>query len=524
MLALLPASAAANSDTQIIVKRDPGLTAAERADIRADADVRLVETLPPAAHRGRDRASPATSPTRCATSTPTRTSSTPSSTAGQRDPRHVADQWGLDDRQIATVGAVDAVMDIAGREPRAPGRQPSPSSTPASTRPSRPRGPGSLPGCDWVDDGRVRDRRRRPRHARGGHDRRRARQRRGRRRRGARARASCRCASWTTTAAARLRHRRGVRLRRRATDVRDRQRELRRRRAPTQSSSDAAIARRPRRCSWSRAGNGGRRQRRHRRDARSYPCAYDLPNVLCVGATRPTTTSAAAFSNYGERRGRRFAPGVRHRVDRARRRLRPEFGYLDGVRLHARAPAWRRCMLARRRADLRPSSVTRRSSLGPNTAAALADSEVGARTPALSNVSGCSTNNGADGDRVLDRADSCADRRAQSSWRPRSGHATSTASSTTSRRRAPTSRPGDNSEDGCPYRGARQRHGPPTDTADNCDDASNPGQVRQRPRRRRRRLRSRHRAVMTIDVDGKLARRRRARTRPVRRRPARDGC
>jgi subtilisin family serine protease len=45
MLALIPASAAANTETRIIVKRDPGLSAAERHDIRADADVRYVESL-----------------------------------------------------------------------------------------------------------------------------------------------------------------------------------------------------------------------------------------------------------------------------------------------------------------------------------------------------------------------------------------------------------------------------------------------------------------------------------------------
>jgi subtilisin family serine protease len=45
-LALLPASAAATPTTQIIVKREAGLSAAERADLRADADVRFVETLP----------------------------------------------------------------------------------------------------------------------------------------------------------------------------------------------------------------------------------------------------------------------------------------------------------------------------------------------------------------------------------------------------------------------------------------------------------------------------------------------
>ena len=42
-----------NATTRIIVKRDPGLSSAEQRDIRADADVRLVDTLPPAAHRGR---------------------------------------------------------------------------------------------------------------------------------------------------------------------------------------------------------------------------------------------------------------------------------------------------------------------------------------------------------------------------------------------------------------------------------------------------------------------------------------
>jgi len=46
LIALLPASAAANSSTRIIVKREAGLIAAERSDIRADAEVRFVENLP----------------------------------------------------------------------------------------------------------------------------------------------------------------------------------------------------------------------------------------------------------------------------------------------------------------------------------------------------------------------------------------------------------------------------------------------------------------------------------------------
>jgi subtilisin family serine protease len=42
---VLPASAAADEQTRIIVQRDGGLSAAERRDIRADAGVRLVDTL-----------------------------------------------------------------------------------------------------------------------------------------------------------------------------------------------------------------------------------------------------------------------------------------------------------------------------------------------------------------------------------------------------------------------------------------------------------------------------------------------
>jgi Subtilase family/Thrombospondin type 3 repeat len=43
---VLPGTALADTTTEIIVKRDAGLTAAERADIRADAQVRLVEPGP----------------------------------------------------------------------------------------------------------------------------------------------------------------------------------------------------------------------------------------------------------------------------------------------------------------------------------------------------------------------------------------------------------------------------------------------------------------------------------------------
>ena len=46
MLAAIPASAAASTTTQIFVQREAGLTSAERRDIRADADVRFVGSVP----------------------------------------------------------------------------------------------------------------------------------------------------------------------------------------------------------------------------------------------------------------------------------------------------------------------------------------------------------------------------------------------------------------------------------------------------------------------------------------------
>ena len=46
LLVLLPQAAAADTSTRIIVQREPGLSAAERADIRKDADVRFTSALP----------------------------------------------------------------------------------------------------------------------------------------------------------------------------------------------------------------------------------------------------------------------------------------------------------------------------------------------------------------------------------------------------------------------------------------------------------------------------------------------
>ena len=48
----LPAEALASD---IVVRRDPGLTAAERADVRADAGVKLERMLPLAEHRAGER-------------------------------------------------------------------------------------------------------------------------------------------------------------------------------------------------------------------------------------------------------------------------------------------------------------------------------------------------------------------------------------------------------------------------------------------------------------------------------------
>ncbi len=64
--------------TEIIVRREPGLSAAERADVRAGADVALERRSTLAGHRGRPRGFRATWPRPSPSSTATPTSSTPS--------------------------------------------------------------------------------------------------------------------------------------------------------------------------------------------------------------------------------------------------------------------------------------------------------------------------------------------------------------------------------------------------------------------------------------------------------------
>ena len=50
----------------------------------------------------------------------------------------------------------------------------------------------------------------------------------------------------------------------------------------------------------------------------TYPCAYDLPNLICVGAT-DERDGLAAFSNHGPATIEIGAPGRVHPLDRLRR-------------------------------------------------------------------------------------------------------------------------------------------------------------------------------------------------------------
>ena len=180
-LALLPASAAATPTTQIIVKREPGLSGAERADIRADADVRFVETLPlpstevVAAEPGdvvRRAARPQRRPrrrlrrARPRRSVPPRPMTRSCPISGRCENR--AD---IEGEFVTEVADADTDAPEAWDAQHRRAVRPSPSSTPASTRPSRiSRASVSAARTASSDDDDAEDRER-PRHARDGHDR-----------------------------------------------------------------------------------------------------------------------------------------------------------------------------------------------------------------------------------------------------------------------------------------------------------------------------------------------------------------
>ena len=308
LLALaVPGVASANSATQIIVKRDPGLTAAERADIRADAQVRLVESLPlprteVVAAKPGDAARRPTRP-----QTPTRTSSTPSATAScgaSSDDEYFDDEWGL---------RLNMPTLTRGLGPQTGAGALWPSSTPAD---SDARGPRTVASCDGL---RLRRRTIRTRRTRTGT----ARTSRARSPR----RATTASASRESAPDARIFPIRvidadglgnvsdviaGLQLRGGRAGPRG-QREARRRRRvlDDRKGGDRRRIRTPVR-------GGGRQRRRDgwatttttRTTARVSRATYPAPNIVCVGASTTRDDTARDFSNYGETTVDVFAPAT----------------------------------------------------------------------------------------------------------------------------------------------------------------------------------------------------------------------
>ena len=76
-------------------------------------------------------------------------------------------------------------------------------------------------------------------------------------------------------------------------------------------------------------------------DGANYPCSYNLPNVLCVGASMHDD-QPAEFSNFGATTVDVFAPGYRISSTKTGRRIQRDERHVDGQparRGHGRAPS-----------------------------------------------------------------------------------------------------------------------------------------------------------------------------------------
>jgi thermitase len=414
LVLLFPGSAAADPAARIIVEREPGLTAAERADLRRDAGVRLVDRLP------LPRTEVVTAPAGRAAAALRELRADADVVYAEPDaPRHalaadpdphlglqwaiprirLADAWGMSTGTGQTVAVVDSGVeathpDLAG---------------------------GVLSGRDWVEDDDDPD----DLDGHGTHVAGIVAARRDNGRGGAGGAPDARILPLRVldedgggfvshiVEAFDFAGQRGIRVVNASFG------------GDSHPAERAAIARYPNTLFVAAAGNGGHDFIGDDNDVTpEYPCSYDLANILCVGASTDSDTRAD-FSNYGSESVDLFAPGediwstLRHGT----------YGFNDGTSMATPYAAAAAALLFARNPALTPADVKTALMENVDTSFAFGESVSRGRVNAAAALTGfdhdrdgradgvdaCPSQPGpgagcpgdADGDGLLDTADNC---------------------------------------------------------------------------------------------------------------------
>jgi subtilisin family serine protease len=225
-----------------------------------------------------------------------------------------------------------------------------------------------------------------------------------------------------------------------------------------------------------------------------YPCSYDLPNILCVGASTPSDTRAL-FTNYGNVAVDLFAPGegIWSTLPGG------TYGYSTGTSMATPLVAAAAALLVSRNPALTPGDVKAAlmSNVDPGQGLSLSESVSGGRANARSALIGFDF----DGDTVADGLDPCPSQANVTNCAPPADPDGDGVSGTTD---ACPYEPASGAPDGCPGFGADsdgdtiadqfdacptqpgRGNGCPAgdrdgdglgDNADNCDAVANPNQA-----------------------------------------------